>query len=425
MDPTPRIPRLRLRIKPAAEAVIRGGHPWVWADSVRDPNRPGEAGELAVVYDRQDRFLALGLYDPDSPLRVRLLHTGKPVQVDAAWWRQRLEAAVDRRRDAVGPDTDGYRIVNGESDGWPGLVLDRYADTLVLKLYTPAWLGAVAAPGGVERLPGLRLPELIHAVLRPARIVLRLSRNLEVAAAVAGLSNGMTSAGMADGGRFRGGEDLPAVVFRETGLRFEADTQRGQKTGFFLDQRENRRKVGGLSAGAEVLNAFSFSGGFSLYAARGGARSVVDLDLSPHALASARRNFALNQDLPPVTAARHEQVQADCFEWLARGPARTFDVVVCDPPSLAKREHERAGAIQAYGRLAADSLRRVRPGGWLVAASCSAHVSAEEFHGAVRQAVRAAGRRAHEVETTGHAPDHRATFPEAQYLKAIYFRLAG
>ncbi|MFM8357577.1 MAG: class I SAM-dependent methyltransferase, partial [Verrucomicrobiota bacterium] len=303
VEPTPRTPRLRLRVKPAAEAVVRGGHPWLWADSVRDLNRPGEAGELAVVYDRQDRFLALGLFDPDSPLRVRLLHTGKPVQVDAAWWRRRLEAAVDRRRDCLGPDTDGYRIVNGESDGWPGLVLDRYADTLVLKLYSPVWLGAVTDRLGPERLPGLRLPGLIRSVLGPARIVLRLSRNLEVAAAVAGLSNGMTSEEAGEGVRFRAGEDLPVVVFRESGLRFEADPQRGQKTGFFLDQRENRRKVGGLSAGAEVLNAFSFSGGFSLYAARGGARTVVDLDLSPHALASARRNFALNREVPAVAAA--------------------------------------------------------------------------------------------------------------------------
>lgn len=425
MNPSPRVTRLRLRVKPAAEGVVRGGHPWVWADSVRDLNRPGEAGELAIVYDRQDRFLALGLFDPDSPIRVRLLHTGKPVTVDAAWWRQRLQAAVDRRRDCLGPDTDGYRVVNGESDGWPGLVLDRYADTLVLKLYTPVWLGAAAAPSGSERLPGLRLPDLIQSVLQPSRMVLRLSRNLEVAAAVAGLANGMTSEVVGGEVRFRGGEDLPVVVFRETGLRFEADTQRGQKTGFFLDQRENRRKVGALAAGAEVLNAFSFSGGFSLYAARGGARTVVDLDISPHALASARRNFALNQDVPAVAAARHEQVQADCFEWLARGPARAFDVVVCDPPSLAKREHERAGAIQAYGRLATDSLRRVRPGGWLVAASCSAHVSPDEFFGAVRQSVRSSGRRAQEIETTGHAPDHPATFPEAQYLKAIYFRVAG
>ena len=212
-------------------------------------------------------------------------------------------------------------------------------------------------------------------------------------------------------------------MFRESGIRFEAEVVQGQKTGFFLDQRENRRRIGDLAAGAEVLNAFSFSGGFSLYAARGGARSVADLDISGHALAAARRNFALNRDLPPVAAARHEQIQADCFAWLEESPRRDFDVVILDPPSLAKREAERAGAIQAYARLAAAGLRRVRPDGLLLAASCSAHVNETEFFEAVRGAVRRSGRRFAELGTTGHAPDHPATFPEAKYLKAIYVRL--
>ena len=417
------MPRLRLRVSATAETILRSGHPWLFADSIREQNRPGQTGEIAVIYDRHDRFLALGLFDPDSPLRVRLLHAGKPVTLDATWWQQRLATALERRRGLFDAQTTGYRWINGESDGWPGLVLDRYGEVLVLKLYTAAWL---------PRLD--EVAALLRQALSPGRLVLRLSRNLqETAARWAGLQDGQSLA--ADSRAIRAGSkaaatdstsppswDTSTVTFLETGLRFEADVVRGQKTGFFLDQRENRRHVETLASGGNVLNAFSFSGGFSLYAARGGAKSVTDLDLSAHALEAGRRNFALNQADAAVARCPREAAQADAFAWLEQNTARRFDLVILDPPSLAKREAERAGAIQAYGRLAANGLRSLRHGGVLVAASCSAHVSAAEFFDAVRTTARRAGRRFTELATTGHPPDHPATFAEAQYLKCIYLR---
>ena len=414
-DASRSVPRLRLRVSPTAESIVRGGHPWVFSDSIRDQNREGTAGELAVLYDRKDRFLALGLYDPESPIRVRILHSGKPVTLDAGWWRTRLtDSLAVRTPEAIGPDTDGFRWINGESDGWPGLVLDRYANHLVLKVYSAAWLPHLA-----------RIAALIHEVLQPEFLVFRVSRNIEDQARLAGLPGGTvippvhspSSTGTATNDASTPGGN---VVFRETGLRFEADVVRGQKTGFFLDQRENRRKVAALCDGRAVLNAFSFSGGFSLYAARAGAASVLDLDLSAHALESGRRNFELNRDLPNVSACHHEQVQGDAFGWLEDGPVRQFDVVVVDPPSLAKKEVERERAIQAYGRLAASALRRVRSGGTLISASCSAHVSADEFFGVVREAAKSSQRRWTELETTGQPIDHPARIPEARYLKAIY-----
>jgi 23S rRNA (cytosine1962-C5)-methyltransferase len=395
--------RLRLRITAAAEKAVRGGHPWVFGDSIREQNRAAGPGELAVIYDRRDRFLALGLFDPDSPLRVRVLHTGKPVAVDAAWWRQRLRDALGRRAGLFDQATNGHRWIHGESDGWPGLVLDRYADTLVLKLYTAAWLP--------------RLKEIITLIgdeLAPQRVVLRLSRNIQEFA--------QQEFQRSEGQMLVGEPPKANVVFLETGLRFEADVVRGQKTGFFLDQRENRRRIETLARGAEVLNAFSFSGGFSLYAARGGAARVTDLDISPHALTAAQRNFALNAGDPVIGRCRHETLQADAFEWLAANTSRTFDLVILDPPSLAKREAERAGAIQAYSRLAAAGARLLRPAGVLLASSCSAHVSADEFFTAVREGIHRSGRRFEEIETTGHPSDHPATFPEAEYLKGIYLR---
>ena len=402
-------PRLKVRLAPAAEAAVRSGHPWVFDQSVRNQNREGTAGEIAVVYDRRDTFLALGLYDPGSPIRLRILHHGRPVTIDADWWRARLQAALARRAGLFDDRTDGCRLINGESDGWPGLVVDRYAGTLVMKVYTAAWFP--------------RLDEVV-ALLRAAlpfatALVLRLSRNLvEPARRASGLTEG-----------FLFSEASPAqetVIFRENGLRFEAEVLHGQKTGFFLDQRENRARVGDLSAGRDVLNAFSFSGGFSLYAARGGARSVTDLDLSDHALASARRNFALNREaFPAVARCTHRTIQADAFAWMARPPDDRYDLVVVDPPSLARRESERAGALEAYARLHAGALARLRRGGVLVAASCSAHVGEEEFFSAARRAARDAGRDFRELWTSGHAPDHPATFPEARYLKCVALACEG
>jgi 23S rRNA (cytosine1962-C5)-methyltransferase len=397
------VPRLRLRITGAAESRIRSGHPWLFADSIREENRKGRLGELAVLFDRHNKFLAIGLLDPESPIRLRVLHRGKPATIDLAWWQERLRQSLARRETLFDTQTNGYRCINGESDGWPGLILDRYDRTFVLKLYTAAWLP--------------RLDEIVRCIegsLHPHRLVLRLSRNIG--------SLAKERFDREDGQMLIGARPHDPVTFLETGLHFEAEVLKGQKTGFFLDQRENRRHVEALARGRHVLNTFSFSGGFSLYAARGGAVSVTDLDISEHALAGARRNFERNQEVAAVSACRHDVVQANALEWLSTKAVRKYNLIVLDPPSLARREADRARAIVAYRRLNADALRWLAPAGMLVAASCSAHVSTEEFFGAVRQAASESGRSFTEWKTTGHAPDHVATFPEARYLKAIYLQ---
>ncbi len=397
-------PRLRLRIGATAESIVRSGHPWLFADSIRETNRPGVTGELAVIYDRNDKFLAVGLFDADSPIRVRILHAGKPQTIDAMWWSAHLEKTLARREKLFDAQTTGYRLIHGESDGWPGLVLDRYDTTLVLKLYTAAWLPRL------EEILGL-----FREKIPSERIVLRLSRNIQTMAT--------EKFQRQDGQVLFGSSPTGAVIFSEHGIRFEAEVLRGQKTGFFLDQRENRREVELLAAGKKVLNAFSFSGGFSVYAARGGAISVTDLDISAHALESATRNFALNQNHPAVTACRHETVQCDAFAWIEKTSAK-FDLIILDPPSLAKRESERATAIGAYEKLNAAGIARLERGGILVAGSCSAHVSATEFFDAVRHAAQASSRKFSELKTKLHPADHPAGFKEADYLKVIYLKLA-
>ena len=394
--------RLRLRLTAAAENIVRFGHPWVYADSIQEANRAGQTGELAVIYDRNDKFLAVGLFDADSPIRVRILHAGKPQVIDSSWWSGRLERSLAVRRHLFDAQTTGFRLIHGESDGWPGLVLDRYDRTLVLKLYSAVWL---------PRLP--EISPLLKQKIECERIVLRLSRNIQPAA-----ESGFQ---LRDGQVLFGATPSAPVIFLENGVRFEADVLRGQKTGFFLDQRENRAEVEKLSRGKKVLNAFSFSGGFSVFAARGGAKSVTDLDISAHALESANRNFALNKNFPSVAACRHDAVQADAFKWIEKTSAK-FDLIVLDPPSLAKRESERASAIRAYEKLNSIGILRLLKGGILVAGSCSAHVSSQEFFGAVRRAAMKSGRKFSELKTKLHPPDHPAGFKEAEYLKVIYLR---
>jgi 23S rRNA (cytosine1962-C5)-methyltransferase len=376
---------LRLRLRPTAESIVRGGHPWVFTDSIKEQNRAGVAGELAVIFDRNDKFLAVGFYDPESPIRVRVIHVGKPVQIDSAFWKNRFEIALAKRAALLDENTNGFRCIHGENDGFPGLVLDRYADTYVFKIYTAAWRE--------------RVNEIAQFLDTASQIVLRSSRNLNIP----------------DGQILRGEANGP-VPFVENGLQFEADVLHGQKTGFFLDQRENRAFVATLAGGRDALNAFSFSGGFSVYAARGGARSVCDLDISPHALASARRNFASNN----LTAAAHETIQADTFEFLAAKPTRQFGLIILDPPSLAKRASEKPAALRAYRALIELALPWLARGGILVAASCSAHVPPEDFFEVVLNATRKSALQ--EFKRTGNPADHPATFPEARYLKCIYLR---
>jgi 23S rRNA (cytosine1962-C5)-methyltransferase len=284
--------------------------------------------------------------------------------------------------------------------------LDRYDTTLVLKIYTAAW---------VPWLKGLT--DLIFRRLPPERIVLRLSRNIGPSTA--------ERFGKQDGQILRGHDVCGPVPFLETGLHFEADVVRGQKTGFFLDQRENRRRIEGLARGRTLLNAFSFSGGFSVYAARGGATTVTDLDISPHALAAAERNFFLNQTEPSVQACRTERIQAEAFEWLAANPRRRFGLVVLDPPSMARRESERAGALAAYFKLCALGIGHLERGGVLLACSCSAHVSEAEFFEVVRKAALNSRRSFAEIGRATEPPDHPGVFPEMRYLKAIYLRFDG
>ncbi len=394
---------MAVRVTPDALRQIRGGSPWVYDGSITSTSHEGAAGDLAVVFDTDRAFAAIGLWDPTSPIRLRVLHHGRPVGVDDAFWAERLATAAARRTDlAADGSTTGYRLVHGENDGLPGLIVDRYDQTLVVKLYTVAWLAHLAAV--VRALVDLTGPE---------RIVLRFSR------AVAG---GATH-GLRDGDTVLGTAPTDPMRFLERGLVLEADVVNGQKTGHFLDQRDNRALIGSMAAGAEVLDVFASTGGFSLAAAAGGARLVHLVDQSAPALATARRNLAHNDALAAVGDCEVQTTVGDAFEVLAdlATAGRRFDIVVLDPPSFAGNAAGVPRALAAYERLAGLGLQVVRPGGVVLQASCSSRVSADDLADTMRRAAATQGARVKERQRTGHAVDHPIGFQYGGYLKAIVF----
>jgi 23S rRNA (cytosine1962-C5)-methyltransferase len=402
--PAPAPRRLAIRLHAGAEQAVRRGHPWVFDDGIRQQRHEGAAGDLAVIFDRHNRFIAIGLYDPHSPIRIRILHHGEPATIDGAWFAARIADAWRVRQPLVADGTTGFRIVHGENDGLPGLIVDRYGDSLVIKLYTVAWLTHLA-----------HVLDALDALFPATRIVLRLGRSVQRNVAH----------GPFDGDVLRGAPLDGPVLFNENGITFEADLVRGQKTGFFLDQRDNRARVERHCRGRSVLNVFAYTGGFSVYAARGGARTVTSLDVSAPAQAAADRNFAHNRTHPAVAAAEHRTIAGDAFDVMQqmRSRGERFDVVILDPPSFAKARAEVERALASYARIVRLGLDVLAEGGLLVAASCSSRISADMFRDVVEQAAAGAGRPLRILEETGHALDHPIGFPEGAYLKCIFARV--
>ena len=390
--------RIALRISPPAERALRQGHPWVFDQSIIEQNQTGAPGDLAVIFDGKRRYLAIGLYDPTSTIRVRILQAREPATINTDWFQKRLANAAKLRAALDEKNTNGYRLVHGENDGLPGLVLDRYAETLVLKLYTPAWIP--------------HLKDFCNALSRvsPAQhLILRLSRSLQKQTeSLYGLTDGMILSRLSP---------PSPILFKENGLIFEVDPLRGQKTGFFLDQRQNRARGEKLSRGRSVLNVFAYTGGFSVYAARGGAKEVVSVDVSAPALEAAVRNMRHNNLTVP-----HETIAEDAFEVLARMASqnRLFDMVIIDPPMFAQSGKQIASALAAYRKLTRLGLKVLRKGGTLVQASCSSRVDADTFFETVHQSAKETGRRLTELERTGHALDHPIRFKEGAYLKCLF-----
>ena len=397
--PKPSLKNIAVRVRKSAEKAIRN-HPWLFDRAIESVSHTGSAGDVAILFDHKRRFLAAGLFDPDSPIRVKLLQHGKSAKLDCAFYYRKLDEAFGRRNSIDTALTTGYRLVNGENDALPAVIADRYASTVVLKLYSPIWF------------PHLRhLVDYFAEIDWCERVVLRLSRRVQ----------GGETFGLTDGMTLFGDAPKEPVKFLENNLTFEADVERGQKTGHFLDQRDNRQRVRGMTAGKRVLDVFASTGGFTVYTAAGGASHVTAVDLSGPTLAVAKRNLAHNDLHNRLDTRWLEQDAFDALAQLAQAGKR-FDVVIIDPPSFAQKQADVEGALRAYRRLTRLGLRVLQSGGTFVQASCSSRVSAELFFHAVEDEAKRLGRPLRNIHHTQHPLDHPITFHEGAYLKCLFAR---
>ncbi len=372
------------------EPALRSGHPWVYRNHL--PRHALRTG--AWVRVQAGKAGAYGLYDDEGAVALRLFgHSGQGVPDDLnvrELVSRRVAEALELRENVSSPDTDSYRLLYGEGDFLPGITVDRYGRYAALRTYAES----------VKTL----VPEVVRALghLKLRGVVTKNAEGLEA---------------------LYGELPPPELTVRENGLKLLANLYSGQKTGLFLDHRDNRRTLRTYSAGKRVLNLFSYTGAFSLYAVRGGASHVTSVDIAPAATTDAKRNFVLNGFDPDA----HSFISADVFPLLADYATKgeRYDVVVLDPPSLAKNKNSRHAALRAYGKLNAQAFRCVTPGGLLATASCTSQVSPEAFREVLRDAAATAGVRAQIVHEAGHAPDHPVpvSFPEGRYLKFVVARV--
>lgn len=384
---------LELKLKPREERRLRAGHLWVYSNEIdAGPDfRQIEPGSLCRVSDSRGKPLGVGYVNPHTLLAVRLLSGSADARIDRDWLVRRLRAALALRERLY--DEPYYRLVYGEADGLPGLVVDRYGEVLVVQITT----------AGMEKLRAPLL-EALRETLAPRGILLR---NDNAARELEGLPLQSETIG----------EIAEPLEIREDGLRFVLSLAGGQKTGFFFDQRDNRRRLARYVRGRSVLDVFSYVGAWGLRALRDGAAGASCLDSSQPALDAAQASAALN-------GLALETIRDDALAGMKalRAAGRQFDVVVVDPPALIKRRKDHEAGLEHYAALNRAALHLLAADGILVSCSCSHHLAAEDLQRILLRESRQAGRRLRLLEQGGQGPDHpvHPAIPETRYLKAFF-----
>jgi 23S rRNA (cytosine1962-C5)-methyltransferase len=387
---------IKTYLKQGREAPVLRGHPWIFSGALDRVESDRDQVGVADVFDSGRRWLARGLYNPKSQIRVRVL-TSRDEEIGSEFFSRRLAQALLSREQYFSEGTNAYRLVNGEGDFLPGLIVDRYDSFFVCQFLT----------AGIELFKAHIAAALTD--LAPTTGVFERSegrvRQEEGVLAAAGTLTGETPAAV--------------IAIKENGFKFLVDVKAGQKTGFFLDQRDNRALLSTLARGRSVLNCFSYTGAFSVYALAGGATEVTSLDSSRPALELAEQNVALNG-----FANSGETLKGDAFAYL-KETTTTFDAIVLDPPSLAHRRSDVSAATGAYKFLNLHALKHLNPGGVLMTFSCSQHLSADLFQKVVFGAAVDAGRKVAILKRLGHPPDHPVSLhhPEGEYLKGLAVRV--
>jgi 23S rRNA (cytosine1962-C5)-methyltransferase len=393
------MPLPRVTLKPGREKSLRQRHPWIFSGAIERISADPDSGASVAVHSSDGAFLATAAWSPSSQIRARVWSFDAHEVVDAAFLRTRATMAVRARDVLLDASHSGCRLVHGESDGLPGLVADRYGDVLVVQVLA----------AGAEHWRDVLVSALQDAT-GCGNVYERSDADVR---ALEGLQPRTGAIA---------GEVAARVPLIEDGLRYLVDVVHGQKTGFYLDQRDNRRRVRELAADRDVLNAFCYSGGFSVAALAGGARSTLSIDSSADALALAREHVAMNG----FDAARAQWREGDVFAELRRlrDAAQRFDIVVLDPPKFAPTAHHAEKATRAYKDINLLALKLLRPDGLLATFSCSGGVSAELFQKVVAGAALDARVDAAIVGRFGPAADHPVAlnFPEGDYLKGLLVR---
>jgi 23S rRNA (cytosine1962-C5)-methyltransferase len=389
-------------LKPGRDDSLRRRHPWIYSGALQDENPSTPAGQTVAVRNAHGQLLAVGAYSPHSQIRVRVWSFDPSEVIGPEFFSLRLGRALQARETAMRRvDTTALRLVNAESDGLPGLVVDRYADFLVCQFLS----------AGAERWKSVIVGELTQ--LTPAVGVYERSDTD---------SRGKEGLELRCGTLW-GGEPPERIEIREGPLRFLVDVRNGHKTGFYLDQRDNRTRVGASAFGADVLNCFAYTGAFGLHALNGGAVGLTQVERSAEALEVARRHLVINGFDPDAV----EAVNGDVFEVLRafRDRGRTFDRIVLDPPKFAASAAQVKRAARGYKDINLLAFKLLRPGGLLFTFSCSGHVEPSLFQKIVADAAGDAGRHAQILRRLDAAADHAVAldFPEGAYLKGLICRV--
>ncbi|MBI2506015.1 MAG: class I SAM-dependent methyltransferase [Candidatus Latescibacteria bacterium] len=391
-----------LHLKPGREKSLLRRHPWVFSGAIARFEGEAQPGETVCIAAAEGTPLALGAYSPHSQITARVWSFDPGSRVDAGFLRARLEQAIQGRRQLPSlQTTTACRLVNAESDGLPGVIVDQYGDFLVCQ-----FLSAGAEMHRGELVASLRELVPCAGIYERSEAAVRAKEGLEPRA-----------------GLLWGEEPPPLVEIEEGGCRFLAEVCTGHKTGFYLDQRENRRLLVQYAAGKEVLNCFAYTGAFGIWALRGGAAKVSNVDESAAALELGSRHVELNG----LETAKLESVEGDVFKVLRqfRDRRRSFDLIVLDPPKFAESQHQLERACRGYKDINLLAFKLLRPGGVLFTFSCSGQVGPDLFQKVVADAALDAGREAQILQRLGQAPDHPVllSFPEAGYLKGLVCRV--
>ncbi len=391
-------PVLVLVLKAGREKSLKRRHPWVFSGAIEKVIGEPQSGDTVLVRSAEGQQLGLAAYSPHSQIRGRVWSFDVSATIDAAFLRERIKRALDlRERLPLGQHTNAMRLVHAESDGLPGLIVDRYADVLVVQFLS----------AGAE----LWREAILDALVELTRCEAVFERSDAEVRTLEGLPE--------RAGFVRGNSEASRCAISEHGLVFRVDVAAGQKTGFFLDQRPNRLRVRELSAGREVLDCFCYTGGFAISSLAGGARKVTAIDSSGSAIAVARENLKANA----LEASRLEFKEADVFLHLRelRNRGEKFDLIVLDPPKFAPTAAQVENASRAYKDINLLALKLLAPGGLLATFSCSGGVSPDLFQKIVAGAALDAGADARIIERFGPAADHPVAleFPEGDYLKGL------